>query len=181
VIDSDDLSFRGYQSRQAIQIDAMIFRQIADAKTCMFLDGELLPGDEIRVMLESRDDDLVALAEIGAPVGRRNEVYPFGCTPRENQAVAIAQSHEFCDTFSSRIVSIGCLDRQRIRAAVRIRVRVLVEIPDCIQHDTWLLRCRCRIEIMKIRPIEKNRKISAAVHHDTPGPTKMLSPSIRTS
>jgi hypothetical protein len=34
---------------------------------------------------------------------------------------------------------------------------------------------------VKVRPIEKNREICAAVHRDLPGPTRTLSPSIRTS
>ncbi len=74
VIDGDDLRFRVYQSRQAIQVDAVIFGEVADAESRFLLDRELLPGDEVRVMLERGDYDLIAFANVRPAVGARDEV-----------------------------------------------------------------------------------------------------------
>src|SRR5215212_4421620 len=104
----------------------MIGRQVADPKLRFFLNCELLPGDEVRVMLESSDDDLISRADIRATICRCNEIDRLGRSTSEDQAVGVSKTDELCDTLSRGVIAVSSLDRQRIRTAMRICIAGLI-------------------------------------------------------
>src|SRR4029079_8400558 len=137
----DDARAVGHQRAKTIQIDSSVRRQLADEELRATLDGELLPGDEIGVMLERGDNDLVVASDIRSSPRRCNEVDGLGGAAREDQAIAVGDSEEFRDSVSRALIAIGCCNRQRIRAAMGICVARLVELAYCIENDLRLLRC----------------------------------------
>src|SRR5215210_1392441 len=67
VIERNDLSSGSEKLAQVIQVEPAVCRQLANLQFGALLENELLPRDEVRVMLQCRDDDLVAVGDIGAP------------------------------------------------------------------------------------------------------------------
>ena len=54
-------------ARERVEVDAAVGRERTDRERRAALERELLPGDEVRVVLRARDDDLVARADVRAP------------------------------------------------------------------------------------------------------------------
>ena len=69
-------------------------RQVADAKLRARRDRELLPRDEVGVVLEPRDHDLVAGAHVRPTPRGRDEVDRLGRAAREDQAGRILHADE---------------------------------------------------------------------------------------
>ena len=75
VAECDDTRAAGKNRPHAIQIDPAIICQLADPELRSLFQRELLPRDEVRVMLERRDDDLVSGLDVGPSPRRGNDVY----------------------------------------------------------------------------------------------------------
>ena len=58
-----------------------------DAQLRALLGAELLPGHDVGVVLEVRDDDLVALADVAPAPGLRDEVDALGGAAHEDDLV----------------------------------------------------------------------------------------------
>ena len=114
------------ERREMVDVDAAIARDAGDAQRRAFLDGELLPGDEVGVVLEPRDDDLVAGAHVGASPRRGDEVERFGRAAREDEPVGVLHAHEPRDAQPGVVIAFRRARRERIGAAMRIGVVVLV-------------------------------------------------------
>src|SRR5215210_4495477 len=67
VIERKDLRSSTEKLAEVIQIEPSVRRQLANLQFGALLQGQLLPRDEVRVMLQCRDDDFVAVSDIGAP------------------------------------------------------------------------------------------------------------------
>src|SRR6185369_1588928 len=90
----DHLRLRPDERREIVDVDATIAREARDGQLRAFLDGELLPGDEVGVVLQSRDDDLVAGAHVDAPPRRGDEVERFGRAAGEDEPIGVLHTHE---------------------------------------------------------------------------------------
>src|SRR5688500_14422144 len=69
VAERDDTRPMSQHRSQSVEIDSPVTCQLADAETRAALDRQLLPGDEVRVMLE-RGDHYVVAGQIGRASGR---------------------------------------------------------------------------------------------------------------
>ena len=86
VVERDDLRARPDERREMVDVDrgrrssGRQMRSLAPV-----VDRELLPGDEVGVVLEPRDDDLVAGAHVRASPRRRDEVERLGRAAGEDE------------------------------------------------------------------------------------------------
>ena len=97
---------------------------VADAELRADADRELLPGDEVRVMLEPRDDDLVAGAHVRASPRRRDEVERLGRAAREDQSRRVLHADELARCARARrdtAPSLAPTARRRRDAGSRCR------------------------------------------------------------
>src|SRR5258707_549056 len=83
------------------------------------------------------------------PPAPRHEISAFPGPGREDGAVGIANAEELRDPFTRLVVALGRPHGKRVRAAMRVCVRRLIEITQRIEHDPRLLRCRRRIEVVE--------------------------------
>ena len=88
-----------------------------------------------------------------------DEIQPFRGAACEDEAVGIANAEKLGDPQTRLVVALGRPHGKRVRAAMWVCVRRIVEISQRIEHDLWLLRCRCRIEVVQARIVDEQRKI----------------------
>ena len=126
--------------------------------------GQLLPRDEVGVVLHLGDDDLVAGPEqrsgarpparrrpsaAGGGVGERvgDEVERLGGVLGEHHLVGPAPRRTAATCRRARLVGVGGLLGELVRAPVDRGVVPLVELPLGVQHLHRLLRGRPRVEV----------------------------------
>jgi hypothetical protein len=73
VTERNDTGASVQQRLKFIEVDSAVFGELADAEIRAALDRELLPRDEVRVMLERRDDYLVSGADVVTSPCRSDE------------------------------------------------------------------------------------------------------------
>src|SRR6266508_322090 len=144
---------------QTIEIDPAFARQLANPERRAPLDGELLPRDEVGVMLESCDYDLIPTLHVFSSPRGRDEIDGLSRPTGEDQTVAVGDSEEPRDPRSCSLVAIGRSNGQGVCAAMRIGVAGLVEVPDCVEYDIRLLRGRRRIDVMEAGIAGEQREV----------------------
>ena len=90
--------------------------------------GDVLPGDEVRVVLELGDDDEVARAEVVEPPGVGDEVERLGRAAREDDLARRRRVDERAHLLAGALVAGGRALGELVDAAVHVRVRGLVEV-----------------------------------------------------
>jgi hypothetical protein len=111
-----------------------------DAQPGPLLDAEELPGDDVGVVLEPRDDDLVALADVAAAPALRDEVDALGRAAHEDNLLGRRRVEEAADLVASALVGVGRARSEGMRRAVHVGVLALVVIGDAIDDRLRLLR-----------------------------------------
>src|SRR5687768_4348552 len=114
VAERDDPGAMSQERPQTIEIDSSVTRQLADPEACATLDCQLLPRDKVRVMLECRDDYVVAASDVLTSPRRGDEVDRFGCTAGEDQAIRVRDAEEPRDSLSRAAVAFSRSDGQAI-------------------------------------------------------------------
>ena len=109
--------------------------------------GDVLPGHEVRVVLELRDEDDVAGPEIVEAPGVGDEVDALGCAVGEDQLAWLRCVHEARDLLARAFVFGGGHLRERVDAAMDVRVLGLVERAELVQHLPRLVRAHRRVEV----------------------------------
>jgi hypothetical protein len=127
--------------------------------------GDLLPGDEIRVMLHLGREDHVAGLEPAAETAR-DDVDAFGRAAGEDDLRGIGGVDEFRDAGPGPLKRVGRPIGQRVQAAMDVAVVALV-IPDQrVDHAAGLLR-RCSIieidERLAVDLLVQDREVGADV------------------
>ena len=102
--------------------------------------GDHLPGDDVGVMLERREDDLVARLQEFPAVGLGDEIDPFGGAADEDDFLRRRGAEKRLHLLPGLLEGVGRTGRQRVRAAVDVRVVVRVEMRDGVDHALRLLR-----------------------------------------
>ena len=108
--------------------------------------SDVLPRDEARMVLEIRDDDDVAGAEVVEPPRIRHQIQRLGRAPREDDLALRRRVDEAGDLAPRRLVAGRRALGEPVDAAMDVRVRVLVEVAHRIEHLARLLRRRGRVE-----------------------------------
>src|SRR5262249_52350132 len=129
-----------------VQADLTAIVDRRDAQARALLRAELLPRDDVRVVLEPGDDDLVALRDVAAPPALRDEVDPLGRAADEDDLLRRRGVDEPANALARGLERVGRLRRERVRGAVDVRVFVLVEEGEAIDDRLRLLRRRRVVE-----------------------------------
>src|SRR3954468_12443254 len=126
--------------------------------------AQLLPRHEVAVVLHLGHHDLVALTH-GVPaervllrrggVGERvgHEVDALGGVAGEDDLAVVLGPDEAGDLGPGRLVEVGRLLGQLVRAAVHGGVVVLVEVPLGVEDGARLLRGRPGVEVDQLLPV----------------------------
>ena len=126
--------------------------------------GDVLPGHEVRVVLELGHEHDVARAEVVETPGVGDEVDRLGRAAGEDHLAGRRGVHERASLLACALVARGRALRQRVDAAVHVRVRGLVELADRVEHLPRLLRAGRGIEVRERLPVDlllEDRKVGA--------------------
>jgi len=105
-----------------------------------------LPGHDVGMMFQVRDHDLVAFAHVLLAVGLGDQVDAFGGAAHEDDFFGLRCPDELGDLLARAFVGIGRASGEFVRGAVDVRVLVLVEVREPLDHRARLLRRRRVIE-----------------------------------
>ena len=117
-----------------------------------------LPRDQVGVVLHLGDDDLVARLQVRAPPRVRDQVERLRRRAREHDLALPGRTDERGDLRARAFVQLSRLFGQRVHAAVHVRVVMLVEVDEAVDHAPRLLR-RGRV----VQPDERLVAVHAAL------------------
>jgi hypothetical protein len=123
-----------------------------------------LPRHEVRVMVELADDDDVPGPEVVEAPRVRDEVDPLGRAAREDDLPRGRSVHEPGDRLARFLVRGRRAFRQLVDAAMHVRVLVLVEAAQPVEHLARLLGARGRVEErdrLSVDQLVEDRKVRA--------------------
>ena len=109
--------------------------------------GDVLPRNEVRVVLELGHEHDVARPEVVEAPGVGDEVDPLGRAAGEDHLARGRRVDELARRLARALVPLGRPLGEQVDAAVHVRVRGLVEVADRVQHLPRLLRAGRRVEI----------------------------------
>jgi hypothetical protein len=100
---------------------------------------DVLPRDEVRVMLELRDDHDVARAEVHEPPGVGDQVDPFRRVPDEDHLPRLGGVQESTDLLPRELEAFGRPLGELVDTSMNVGVRRLVEPVHGLEHLPRLL------------------------------------------
>ena len=100
---------------------------------------QLLPRHDIGVVLEVRDDDLVAAADELAAKGIGDQVDAFGGAAHENDFIGRGGAEEVGHLGARRLIGVAGARGQRMGGAVDVRIFVRIKIRHAIDHGLRLV------------------------------------------
>ncbi len=130
--------------RVELQLTEIVDRDRAEAGAVALRD--VLPRDVVGVVLELGDDDEVARTEVVQPPRVRDEVDAFRGAAREDDLAGRRRVDERTRLLARALVAGGRALGELVDAAVHVRVRVLVEVTQRVEHLPRLLRRRRRVQ-----------------------------------
>ena len=166
--EGDDARARAEQAEVGLEVDDAAPVDRHDAKRRARLRGEQLPGHDVRVVLEARDDDLVAGGEPRAPVRLGDEVDRLGRPADEDDFRGRGRVHEAARLLARALVQRGRLLRQRVHAAVHVGVMGARVVRDGVDDRRRLLRRGGVVEVgegMAVDPARERGKVGAHAGH----------------
>ena len=121
---------RSHHGFERTQIDPAVFGQRADIDLRAGPFGDHLPRDDVRVMLQHRQDDAIALADLRHAPARRDQIDRFGRTADEDHLVLALRADEF-----GNAATRGFIAKRHLRAtSVHASVDSGVIHPECAGH-----------------------------------------------
>ena len=160
----DQLGARAKQSLVSFQhhLAAVVHRNHTDNGALLL--GDQLPRHNVGVMLQRRDDDLVARLQELAPVRLRDEVDAFGRAADKDDILAGGRAQKGLHLLPGLFKRIRGARGQRVRPAVNVRIVVLVEPRDRVDHTLRLLRGGAVVhprQRLAVHLLSQHRKIFA--------------------
>src|ERR671930_1251676 len=134
--------------------------------------GHVLPRDEVRVVLELRDDGDVAGAKVVQAPCVGNEVQRLRRLAREDDLPRRRRVDEGGHLLAGELELRGRAFGERVDTAVHVRVRGLVERAHRVEYLTRLLRGDRRIQVRKRLAVDlllEDRKIGSQTLRIEPG------------
>ena len=102
--------------------------------------ADLLPRDQVGVVLHDGDDDLVARLEDRGRKALGDQVERLARVAGEDDLVGIGGADDVGDLLAHLRNGLGGLDGQRVQAAQRVGVHALVEVALGVEHTGGALR-----------------------------------------
>ena len=164
VIEGYHLGARRDEEAQRLEIHMMVRCEGAHVEQRPHGPRELLPRDEVGVMLQRSHDDLVTRAHVRAAPRRRDEIERFGRAAREDEAIGVPDTEESRNRRARLVVPLRGASRQVVRAPMGIGVVVFVVGAHRIEHDARLLRRGGGVEVVQARRGGQQGEVVAPVH-----------------
>ncbi len=142
----DELRARAEQARVLLEDHLAAVGDGHDLERRALLPRQQLPRDDVRVVLERREDDLVAGAEVLAAPRLRDEVDRLGRAAREDDLLGARRVEEPPDDVAGVLVGLGRAPGELVRGAVDVAVVAGVVARDRVDHGLRLLRGRGVVE-----------------------------------
>ena len=115
---------------------------------------DVLPGDEVRVVLELGDEDDVPRAEVREPPRVRDEVDALGGVADEDHLARGRRVQQHANLLARGLEALRRALRELVDAAVDVRVRGLVERLHRLEHLPRLLGARGGVEVRERLSVE---------------------------
>ncbi len=131
---------------EAGEVELAVLVERQEAQLGARLPRDVLPRDEVRVVLELGDDDEVARLEVPEPPRVRDEVDRLGRVADEDDLARRRRVEEGARALARVLEALGRALGELVDAAMDVRVRRLVEVVHRLEHLARLLRARGRIE-----------------------------------
>ena len=109
--------------------------------------GELLPGDDVGVVLHLGQHDAVAGADVGVAPGAGDEVDRLGRVADEDHLAAVGGADVVGDRRPGALVGGGRLGRERVRAAVDVGVVAALVAVDRLDRGEHPLGAGAAVEV----------------------------------
>ena len=109
--------------------------------------GELLPGDDVRVVLHLGEHDPVAGADVGGAPGAGDEVDRLGRVADEDDLAPVGGADVVGDGRAGALVGGGRLGGERVRAAVDVGVVAALVAVDRLDRGQHPLRAGAAVEV----------------------------------
>ncbi len=133
--------------REIGAVDAAIRRQTGDAQLDTHLIAQNLPGNDIGVMFQRRNQNGVARLQMRPPPGGGDQVQPFGRPAHEDDFLVGRGINEPRHLRPHPFIGIGRIGRELINPPVDIGVAGGIKGADRLDHAFRLLRRCAAIEI----------------------------------
>lgn len=139
---------------ESIYLERPVFINVEDTELSPATLAKELPGDDVGMVLERRDDNLIALAnELIAPcVG--NKVYGLGRIASEDNLGRIGRSKERGDSLAGILIERGADVAEMVYAAVYIGIYSTIDVVVCVDYALWLLRRSGIVEIYELAAVD---------------------------
>ncbi|MPM51415.1 hypothetical protein SDC9_98163 [bioreactor metagenome] len=169
--DGDDLGAVVDELLVFVQADLPLVVHRNHAQLCALGLGQLLPRHDIGVVLQVRDDDLVALAHVLATPALGHQIDGLGGAAHKDHLVHIGRVDEAPHHLARMLVCIGRAGSQGMRRAVDVGVFMLVEMRDALNHLARLVRGGGVVQpdqLLAVDALRQNRKIAPHRVHVKP-------------
>ena len=126
--------------------------------------GDVLPGDEVRVVLELGREHDVAGAEPGEPVGVGDQVEPLGGVADEDDLALAGRVDERAHLLTCALEPGRRPLAELVDAPVDVRVGGLVELRHRLEHLAGLLRGRRGVQVgerLAVKALLEDREVGA--------------------
>ena len=161
--DRDELGPRAEQFLIFLEQDLAAVVDRSDAELRAFLGGELLPGHDVGVVLETADDDFVIGADVLPTPALRDQIDRLGRAADEHDFVGGRRVQKAAHLLARPLVGVGRAGGEFVRGAVDVGVFVLVEIFQRRDDRRRLLRGRRVVEPDQSPAVDalvKDRKVA---------------------
>ena len=130
--------------RNILRREVAVLREIDILESCAARLCNELPRHDVAVMLRDRNDNLVALTNVGASVAVCDKVECLRRILREDDLLGTRCTDELLRPYTRRFIDVRRLHRQLIRAPVWVCIAVGAVVGDRLDDRLRLLR-RCTI------------------------------------
>ena len=164
VRDRHDPGARRDQLLERHEVDLAGVGDRRDTERRSLLLAQELPGDDVGVVLETRDQNLVARADVVATVGLRDQVGRLGRAAHEDDLVRLSRVEEPPGLLPGGVVGVGCVDRHVVHAAVDVGVALFVDVALGLDHGPRLLGRGGVVEVdqgLAVDRLRKDREVAA--------------------
>jgi hypothetical protein len=143
-----------------------------DLEHGLVLFAQQLPRHDVGVVLEPRDQHLVAGADVAAAVALRHQVDRLRGAAQQDHLAPRGGAQEAPDRVARVLVGLGRERREAVHAAVDVRVVALVHPALGVDHGLRLLGARRRVEVDERVPVHgllQHRELAADRRHVVAG------------
>ena len=179
VSDREKAGARPEQPLQLVELQLSALVDAGDPQRGAALRAEQLPGNQVRVVLERRDQHLVARPDAGAAEAVRHQIHRLGGAAQEDDLSCMRGADEALDFPARGFERGGRPFSEFVHAAVHVGVVLRVEARHSLDDKARLLRGGGGVQIDEraaVDRLHKRWKIAAdcfdvQVGHGSSGPT----------